>query len=539
MDKKQTQYIWNALLAIALLFAVAFIYWVLGRNVNFDDEGFYMVPYVSDQYIELLPSQQYSFLLKWILPAEWISLFNLRLVRLFFTVASSLYLAIACYFYLLKHNVRINKAFLLLLVPLLSLSNFVFGPLALSYNSQTHISLSITMGGLLLAYSAKSRQAHLILSGVFLGLAYYAKFTSGISAFLLLSFSILLVKESWLDKSKKLIYLLIGVIASLWIFNHVYSFNDILSDGLSLSELSNAGYDLWNQIERPWRFFINSLKYLIAGGLIGLTFLFKKNKWTIGILTTALATGLLIYERQSIAYTKGFPIYLLLFGITLVPTLVKNRKHLRRGSLQIHLMVLILLIVCGVLGTNNLWMVSSNFFSLYLLLATLFLAFKLRSKYLIFFVALTCFVNTLYYTHLPYRSPDPKYATVEVGNTRLGPIKISKEHAEIYHQFKDIVRDKELTNDDYLGILWKYPMINFLFDIPSPAGIIWELEQIELTRHNYFNRKDKGRQVHWIVINEDSTRSPLSHVIELTRDTSFKVRKQYSFKKQEWFYISN
>ena len=539
MDKKQTQYIWNALLAIALLFAVAFIYWVLGRNVNFDDEGFYMVPYVSDQYIELLPSQQYSFLLKWILPAEWISLFNLRLVRLFFTVASSLYLAIACYFYLLKHNVRINKAFLLLLVPLLSLSNFVFGPLALSYNSQTHVSLSITMGGLLLAYSAKSRQAHLILSGVFLGLAYYAKFTSGISAFLLLSFSILLVKESWLDKSKKLIYLLIGVIASLWIFNHVYSFNDILSDGLSLSELSNAGYDLWNQIERPWRFFINSLKYLIAGGLIGLTFLFKKNKWTIGILTTALAIGLLIYERQSIVYAKGFPIYLLLFGITLVPTLVKNRKHLRRGSLQIHLMVLILLIVCGVLGTNNLWMVSSNFFSLYLLLATLFLAFKLRSKYLIFFVALTCFVNTLYYTHLPYRSPDPKYATVEVGNTRLGPIKISKEHAEIYHQFKDIVRDKELTNDDYLGILWKYPMINFLFDIPSPAGIIWELEQIELTRHNYFNRKDKGRQVHWIVINEDSTRSPLSHVIELTRDTSFKVRKQYSFKKQEWFYISN
>ena len=539
MDKKQTQYIWNALLAIALLFAVAFIYWVLGRNVNFDDEGFYMVPYVSDQYIELLPSQQYSFLLKWILPAEWISLFNLRLVRLFFTVASSLYLAIACYFYLLKHNVRINKAFLLLLVPLLSLSNFVFGPLALSYNSQTHVSLSITMGGLLLAYSAKSRQAHLILSGVFLGLAYYAKFTSGISAFLLLSFSILLVKESWLDKSKKLIYLLIGVIASLWIFNHVYSFNDILSDGLSLSELSNAGYDLWNQIERPWRFFINSLKYLIAGGLIGLTFLFKKNKWTIGILTTALATGLLIYERQSVIYAKGFPIYLLLFGITLVPTMVKNRKHLRRGSLQIHLMVLILLIVCGVLGTNNLWMVSSNFFSLYLLLATLFLAFKLRSKYLIFFVALTCFVNTLYYTHLPYRSPDPKYATVEVGNTRLGPIKISKEHAEIYHQFKDIVRDKELTNDDYLGILWKYPMINFLFDIPSPAGIIWELEQIELTRHNYFNRKDKGRQVHWIVINEDSTRSPLSHVIELTRDTSFKVRKQYSFKKQEWFYISN
>ncbi len=539
MDKKQTQYIWNALLAIALLFAVAFIYWVLGRNVNFDDEGFYMVPYVSDQYIELLPSQQYSFLLKWILPAEWISLFNLRLVRLFFTVASSLYLAIACYFYLLKHNVRINKAFLLLLVPLLSLSNFVFGPLALSYNSQTHVSLSITMGGLLLAYSAKSRQAHLILSGVFLGLAYYAKFTSGISAFLLLSFSILLVKESWLDKSKKLIYLLIGVIASLWIFNHVYSFNDILSDGLSLSELSNAGYDLWNQIERPWRFFINSLKYLIAGGLIGLTFLFKKNKWTIGILTTALAIGLLIYERQSIVYAKGFPIYLLLFGITLVPTMVKNRKHLRRGSLQIHLMVLILLIVCGVLGTNNLWMVSSNFFSLYLLLATLFLAFKLRSKYLIFFVALTCFVNTLYYTHLPYRSPDPKYATVEVGNTRLGPIKISKEHAEIYHQFKDIVRDKELTNDDYLGILWKYPMINFLFDIPSPAGIIWELEQIELTRHNYFNRKDKGRQVHWIVINEDSTRSPLSHVIELTRDTSFKVRKQYSFKKQEWFYISN
>jgi len=539
VDKKQTQYIWNALLAIALLFAVAFIYWVLGRNVNFDDEGFYMVPYVSDQYIELLPSQQYSFLLKWILPAEWISLFNLRLVRLFFTVASSLYLAIACYFYLLKHNVRINKAFLLLLVPLLSLSNFVFGPLALSYNSQTHVSLSITMGGLLLAYSAKSRQAHLILSGVFLGLAYYAKFTSGISAFLLLSFSILLVKESWLDKSKKLIYLLIGVIASLWIFNHVYSFNDILSDGLSLSELSNAGYDLWNQIERPWRFFINSLKYLIAGGLIGLTFLFKKNKWTIGILTTALATGLLIYERQSVIYAKGFPIYLLLFGITLVPTMVKNRKHLRRGSLQIHLMVLILLIVCGVLGTNNLWMVSSNFFSLYLLLATLFLAFKLRSKYLIFFVALTCFVNTLYYTHLPYRSPDPKYATVEVGNTRLGPIKISKEHAEIYHQFKDIVRDKELTNDDYLGILWKYPMINFLFDIPSPAGIIWELEQIELTRHNYFNRKDKGRQVHWIVINEDSTRSPLSHVIELTRDTSFKVRKQYSFKKQEWFYISN
>ena len=539
MDKKQTQYIWNALLAIALLFAVAFIYWVLGRNVNFDDEGFYMVPYVSDQYIELLPSQQYSFLLKWILPAEWISLFNLRLVRLFFTVASSLYLAIACYFYLLKHNVRINKAFLLLLVPLLSLSNFVFGPLALSYNSQTHVSLSITMGGLLLAYSAKSRQAHLILSGVFLGLAYYAKFTSGISAFLLLSFSILLVKESWLDKSKKLIYLLIGLIASLWIFNHVYSFNDILSDGLSLSELSNAGYDLWNQIERPWRFFINSLKYLIAGGLIGLTFLFKKNKWTIGILTTALATGLLIYERQSVIYAKGFPIYLLLFGITLVPTMVKNRKHLRRGSLQIHLMVLILLIVCGVLGTNNLWMVSSNFFSLYLLLATLFLAFKLRSKYLIFFVALTCFVNTLYYTHLPYRSPDPKYATVEVDNTRLGPVKISKKHAEIYHQFEGIVRDNELTNDDYLGILWKYPMINFLFDIPSPAGIIWELEQIELTRHNYFNRKDKGRQVHWIVINEDSTRSPLSHVIELTRDTSFKVRKQYSFKKQEWFYISN
>ena len=539
MEKKQTQYVWNALLAIALVFAISFIYWVLGRNVNFDDEGFYMIPYVNDQFIELLAAQQFSFLLKSILSDQLISLFNLRLFRLILTVASSLYLASSCYLYLLKHNVRINKAFLLLLVPLLSLSNFVFGPLALSYNSQTHVSLSTAMGGLLLAYSAKSRQAHLILSGVFLGLAYYSKFTSGISAFLLLSLSILMVKESWLDKSKKLIYLLIGVITSLWIFNHVYSFNDILSDGLSLSELSNAGYDLWNQIERPWRFFINSLKYLIAGGLIGLTFLFKKNKWTIGILATALATGLLIYERQSIAYTKGFPIYLLLFGITLLPTLVKNRKHWRRGSLQIHLMVLILLIVCGVVGTNNLWMVSSNFFSLYLLLATLFLAFKLRSKYLIFFVVLTCFVNTLYYTYLPYRSPDPKYATVEVGNTRLGPIKISEEHAEIYHQFEGIVRDNELTNDDYLGILWKYPMFNFLFDIPSPAGIIWGLRQMEITRYNYLNRKDKDRQVHWIVINEDSTRSPLSHVIELTRDTSFKVRKQYSFKKQEWFYISN
>jgi hypothetical protein len=396
-----------ALLTLINCFVILVIIWSCYHSIDMSDESYYYLGYAYFNNNPDLSGASFHLIFSRFFSSLNLSLPEVRLLRLFFTVLASLVI----YLGLQKVIVNRNKAekFILYNVVLSGmLLSYAWAPLALSYNSMSSILISLIIGLWLLNIKANKLSFKVFYSfiiGALFAILFFVKITNIILLpIIIVSTLYWLIKQNSLNRVKIKfvitfgVMLFIGMVVALQIISQgVSSINPTLNNHITLSLEITKG-DSSHSIEALLLSYYVNFKWVLLKLMYPLTmiivtfFTLKLNLFKFREVTKPRLSNLfkifsaLIFITTVILndYWLGgsstkyqiLNCYILIWFITLLHQLLENKKIdfiLLLGLLSVP--------ISGALGTNNGLSAQFLFYAVFIFLGIYVSVYSAKNMY--------------------------------------------------------------------------------------------------------------------------------------------------------------
>ncbi len=461
--------IFACILSLINSFVIIVVIWSCYRGLDLSDESYYYLGYLFYDYQPNLYPVSFHMIYHQLFSPFNFTIIEIRFLRLFLTIVTALLL-----FFSIKKRINFTKKqeHIILFNILLSgmLLSYTLAPLTLSYNSMSSILIGLIIGVWILGVSSNKfyhTLIYLFLLGAFFSILFFVKITNLLLLPLLLiaTATLYLVnkKSFFKEKTTTFAYLSAFIIGALTILifiskggtgaikslvtNHLQeSFGMLNNDPThSLPHLLNRYYEnakmVLTRLKYPLLFLI-LLFTLLRGSWLKFS---NANQHIKPILFKIVGLGILTVMIIQNSYWKGGSkmvytmviVYLYIIIFALLDQFLDRKK-----TNPILIITLLLIPICGALGTNNGLSGQVLFYGVFIFFTIYYLVFSSKTAYFKNVISICivglCASQVIFATIFhPYRQTKLQESTISLkNNTALSKLlvdnsllKLSKELA--------------------------------------------------------------------------------------------------------------